>query len=200
MVSWLAMGMSEGHAAAGWYKEDNTVTAFKEYNGDVDKTARHAKQVIAERLGYFAKNPSEARAFFSEKFRSQWNEPSYDSIWLNQVFLSYSHKGGLYPVFCGWGEKLTFSFMNQQQQIIFLGALMGILALLKKRDILLCILPLIILGGFMYHLLFEAKSQYALPYFVLMLPLAASGLAAFFEQLKKSYPDRSKIWKTKILA
>ena len=77
------------------------------------------------------------------------------------------------------------SLMNQHQQLVFLGVLLSIPALIKKRDILSCILPLIILGGLMYHLLFEAKSQYALPYFILMLPVAAAGLAAFFELLKK---------------
>ena len=75
--------------------------------------------------------------------------------------------------------------MNQHQQIVFCGVLLCVLALFKRRDILSCLLPLVILGGLMYHLLFEAKSQYALPYFILMLPLAAAGFAAMFEYLKK---------------
>jgi len=190
MTAWLAMGLSEGHAAAGWYKEDNTVEAFKAFDGDVEKTGEHAKQVIGERAVNFLHNPSYAVAFFSEKLRSQWNEPSYDSLWLNQVFLSFSGKGTFYSLLCDKGESLTLSFMNQHQQIVFIGAALGMLALLKKRDITSVILPLIILGGFMYHLLFEAKSQYALPYFILMMPLAASGLAAFFDAFKKRYPDR----------
>lgn len=185
MLSWLAMGMSEGHAAAGWYREDNTVTAFRNSGNDPEVTGEHAKAVIKERAAYFAANPGEALRFFSEKLRSQWNEPSYDSIWLNQVFLSYSEKGGLYSLFCDKGTRFTLGFMNQHQQIVFLGVLLSIFALLRKRDILSCILPLIILGGLMYHLLFEAKSQYALPYFVMMLPLAAGGLSALFEMLKK---------------
>ena len=186
MLGWLAMGMSEGHAAAGWYREDHTVTAFKESGGDPEATAEMAKAAVKERLGFFAKNPGEALSFFSEKLRSQWNEPSYDSIWLNQVFLSYSEKGGLYTLLCDKGERLTVGFMNQHQQMVFIGMLLGVLALLKKRDILSCILPLIILGGLMYHLLFEAKSQYALPYFILMMPVAGAGFAALFERLKKT--------------
>lgn len=186
MTAWLAMGMSEGHAAAGWYKEDNTVTAFKESGNDPQATGEKAKQVISQRVGYFASQPAEALRFFSEKLRSQWNEPSYDSIWLNQVFLSFSQKGGLYTLCCDKGEKLTMSLMNQHQQMVMLGMLLGVIALFKKRDILSCILPLIILGGFMYHMLFEAKSQYALPYFILMLPVAAYGLAALFERMKKA--------------
>lgn len=185
MLSWLAMGMSEGHAAAGWYKEDNTVEAFKLSGQDPELTARMAKDVIKERAAFFAADPGEALRFFSEKLRSQWNEPSYDSIWLNQVFLSFSEKGGLYNLLCDKGERLTLSLMNQHQQIVFCGVLLSIFALFKKRDILSCLLPLVILGGLMYHLLFEAKSQYALPYFILMLPLAAAGFAAMFEYLKK---------------
>lgn len=185
MLGWLAMGMSEGHAAAGWYKEDHTVTAFKESGNDPVATGEKAKAVIRERAEFFANDKKEALRFFSEKLRSQWNEPSYDSIWLNQVFLSFSEKGGLYSFFCDKGQRLTMSLMNQHQQLVFLGVLLSIPALIKKRDILSCILPLIILGGLMYHLLFEAKSQYALPYFILMLPVAAAGLAAFFELLKK---------------
>ena len=42
-----------------------------------------------------------------------------------------------------------------------------------------------ILGGTLYHLIFEAKSQYAYPYMVYMLPLAAAGLCALAEKLKK---------------
>ena len=46
-------------------------------------------------------------------------------------------------------------------------------------------LPVTILGGALYHLLFEAKAQYAYPYMVYMLPLAAAGLCALAEKLKK---------------
>ena len=46
------------------------------------------------------------------------------------------------------------------------------------------VLPaLILLGGLSYHLLFEAKSQYAMPYFVLMMPIAAYGLFALFRRV-----------------
>ena len=46
-------------------------------------------------------------------------------------------------------------------------------------------LPVTILGGALYHLIFEAKAQYAYPYMVYMLPLAAAGLCALAEKLKK---------------
>ena len=35
-------------------------------------------------------------------------------------------------------------------------------------------IPVTVLGGALYHLIFEAKAQYAYPYMVYMLPLAAA--------------------------
>ena len=40
------------------------------------------------------------------------------------------------------------------------------------------------LGGLLYHLLFEAKSQYALPYFVLILPIVAYGLFTLYRKVE----------------
>ena len=46
-----------------------------------------------------------------------------------------------------------------------------------------------VLGGFLYHLLFEAKPRYALPYLPMLLPTAAYGLGVvsdwMLELLKK---------------
>ena len=62
----------------------------------------------------------------------------------------------------------------------------------EQLALLLCIdfavalaLPVTILGGARYHLIFEAKAQYAYPYMVYMLPLAAVGLCVLAEKLKK---------------
>ena len=184
MIAWMAMGFSEGHAAPGWYCEDNTVTAFEKSGHDAAATAENAKRVLAERVAVFRGDPACARRFFYEKLKSQWNEPSYGSVWINQVFPSYSSKGGICNFLCGSGAKRTLALMNQYQQFVFLGLLFGVVRLWQKKDLLRCLLPLILLGGFLYHLLFEAKSQYAMPYFVLILPIAAYGLFTLFRKVE----------------
>jgi len=184
MICWMAMGFSDGHAAPGWYKEDNTVKAFERNGYDPAATAADARAVLRERAAYFAKNPAAAMHFFWQKLRSQWNEPTYESLWINQVQLTYSEKGRLYDFFCGSGARRTAAVMNQLQQLVFLGSLLGALGLWRGKNIRRCLLPLILLGGLTYHLLFEAKSQYALPYFVLMLPLAAYGFHRLFKRVE----------------
>ena len=182
MIAWMAMGMSQGHAGPGWYKEDHTVDFFMDSGMDAEATAENARQVIKQRAAYFAENPGQRLRFFSEKLRSQWNEPTYESLWINQVQQSYGEKGFMYEWFCHVGERHTTGYMNQYQQLIFLGVLLSCVFLWCKRDILQCLPVLVILGGILYHLLFEAKSQYALPYFILMVPLAAYGFCSLFKR------------------
>ena len=181
MIAWMAMGMSQGHAGPGWYKEDHTVEFFMDSGMDTEATAENARKVIKQRAAYFAENPGQGLRFFSEKLRSQWNEPSYESLWINQVHQSYGEKGFMYEWFCDVGAHHTTGYMNQYQQLIFLGVLLSCVFLWLRRDIRQCLPVLVILGGILYHLLFEAKSQYALPYFILMVPLAAYGFCGLFK-------------------
>lgn len=180
MVAWLAMGLSEGHAGPGWYKEDNTVKAFSACGYNTEATAERSLGVIKERLGYFKDNPREAIRFFSFKLKSQWNEPSYESVWINQVQQSYGEKKGLYNLLCRRDKGIANGLMNQYQQLIFVGVALFLLHQLRRCEIKACLLPLTVLGGMLYHLLFEAKSQYALSYFVLMVPMAAYGYGRLF--------------------
>ena len=55
----------------------------------------------------------------------------------------------------------------------------------RRRNTLCLLLPLIFFGGALYHLIFEAKSQYAFPYIVLLIPVAAAGLCALEAQIRK---------------
>ena len=174
---WLAMGLNEGQSGPGWYDPTYTTTNFIDSDYDTDLSDIKAKAAIAERLSEFAAEPGEALKFFKAKFESQWNEPSYESLWLNQVNKSYSHSGKLYDFLCKDHADRISAFMNIFQQAIFVTFTLGlIMMLMGKRDINAVILPLIILGAMLYHLMFEAKSQYALGYFLLMIPAAAYGI------------------------
>lgn len=188
LYGWMALGFNEGETCSGWYNPVYTVDLFEQSGGDRDAAAKAAKSVIAGRIEDFRQEPGEALAFFNRKFLSQWNEPSYESIWNNNVRQHYSEPGRLYDLLCRSGEGTLKGLMNFYQQLILCGVVLALAALWRRREICQCLFPLIILGGVLYHLLFEAKSQYALAYFLLMIPLAAWGLTAFFEWIpvKKS--------------
>ncbi len=174
---WLAMGLHEGQSGPGWYDPTYTTTSFIDSDYDTDLSGIKAKAAIAERLSEFAAAPDEALRFFGKKLGSQWNEPTYESLWLNQVNKSYSSSGKLYDFLCKDHADRISAFMNIFQQAVFLAFTAGsAFLLLNKRDINAVLLPLVILGALLYHLMFEAKSQYALGYFLLMMPAAAYGI------------------------
>ena len=70
------------------------------------------------------------------------------------------------------GEPFVGKFVGKEA----LAAVGGVCALRKKGGAALLMIPVTVLGGALYHLIFEAKAQYAYPYMVYMLPLAAAGL------------------------
>lgn len=182
--SWMAMGLHEGQSCSGWYDAEYTTTAFIENDFDAELTAQNAKTAIKERLHAFSEDPASAFSFFSRKFLSQWNEPTYQSIWINQSRPSYSEYGRMYNAFCVEHSSELEDYMGAIEQLVALGCSFGIVMLLKKRDILSALPVLIILGAMLYHLIFEAKSQQSMGYFVLMIPVAAYGICSFYTILK----------------
>lgn len=191
MSSWAAMGLSDSYIAPGWYNAKYTVVNFRNCGMNPEKANEQSVQVIRERLSEMKQNPKAAAAFFSEKLRSEWNEPSYQSIWTNQVRGRYGEMGRLANWICGKGEYAVKGWMNAVQQLIFVSAALGCLFLLKKRRIEDALLPACILGGFLYHAVFEAKSQYLITYLVLLLPLAACGLAGLFGKIPVLFRKRT---------
>jgi hypothetical protein len=84
--------------------------------------------------------------------------------------------------------------MDLGVQFIYFGMLVAAIYLLfeqinKKEtrravEPALYLIPLIFLGGFLYHALFEAKSQYVITYVTLMIPYAAWGVCRLFSDGK----------------
>lgn len=173
--AWLAMGLQETYMAPGWYNR-YTINTFKSKKYNTEATAVQARKNIDKHLAYFKEHPQFAFDFFTKKALSQWNEPTYESIWLSQVkshqkkvpdWVQGIYKGEL-------GKGLQF-YLNLYQQIILVGFFFAMVSSFKKPSLLFTFLPLIVLGGFLYHMAFEAKSQYILVYFVMLVPYAAYG-------------------------
>lgn len=180
MASWAAMGLNEAYNGPGWYNGGHTVSNYEKSGRDAEVAAENSVETIKNRLSYFVRNPGEAVNFFARKFASQWNEPSYQSIWNIQVRGAYSERGRMAEYVIGDGEKPLKSVMNYEFNILLVGVLAGLVYLLKKKDVTAVLLPTFLLGSVMYHMIFEAKAQYSLVFLVVMLPLAALGLEYIF--------------------
>lgn len=187
MVSWLAMGLHDAPSAPGWYNGKYTVSNFHAFEEDSEAAAEASMEVIGQRLEELKADPAAAVTFFKDKILSQWNEPTYQSLWNNQVRGQFAPKTGIAAYVCGEGEYFTKSVMDKSIQFIFCGMLVATLCLLlravNRREVRSAteaapyLIPLLFLGGFLYHALFEAKSQYVITYVIFMIPYAVWGFA-----------------------
>ena len=218
---YLDMGLRESYMAPGWYGTIAKDTYINYYlkekftgnpNASIDKANAVAQKDIDTRLRAFG-DIDYAADFFSKKILSQWNEPTFESIWVSKVkhhtpsdaeaeefkttTLSSEQMRGLpqavYYKSLGQALELHFNFYMQIVYIMF-AAGVYLLFVRKKSNIETVLLPLVLLGAFGYHLLFEGKSQYILTYIPLLIPTAAY---AFTEMLSGKY-EHIKRFVTKI--
>lgn len=189
MLARLAMGMQESPIASGWY------TGFIEEFWPASVTAEQEKAAalaeLSARLRVFREEPAAAAAFFGEKALTQWLEPAYDMLWYGSVCEKAGRFNGLAHMIYREGSPvraLLEKYMNIDQQVMYLLACVGTAGVLRRRrDSIQLILPVTILGGFLYHMIFEAKSQYIYVYALFMIPLAAQGLCAVRDRLQNAW-------------
>lgn len=176
-ITWIAMGMQEGKWAEGWYN-DFPLNTYIEFGYDEEAVGEAASAALKESLQNFAENPGYALQFFSKKFISQWNEPSYQCY-----MIGHEAAGGRSRLansfYYNTLHRVTLGFMNVYQFVIMAGAFACFLKKRKELTLSGLAMGIVIIGGVLFHLLGEAKCQYALWYFVLMIPYAAAGLQVF---------------------
>lgn len=194
--SFFAMGLQRSHEPTrdGWFNGYNVyVYQHSHYNHELAN--RRAKKRLNEQLSYSYRHPNVAADILFNKLVSTWTDPTFQSIW-----------NGPQP---GWGSKVKTPLMAKiyspnessrtdkmihlickvQEFLIVLGAVIANGWLLRRKmqnTNIIILLPLIyLLGGFLYHLLSETKSQYVLVYIYTLIPLASFGLNYAYQELKK---------------
>ncbi len=188
-IAWVAMGMqeSDGDATApGWYNGYNT-SVYSECGYDRELTINTCMNDLKQSLKELISNPRHGLWFLYHKFTSQWNDPSFLSMLTNEWYsrnVEPQSDAALFFLY-GNGRVLLLALMNLYHFLIFLGAGIWGIGYLKKWKLETSYLVLNIFGGVMFHMIWEAKSRYVLLYFILLLPLAASGYISLFHRLQK---------------
>lgn len=181
-LNWLALGLSESDRAPGWHSP-------MPYDFSPEKREETAQLIqcdIRERIALFHSDPAYAGDFFRKKIMSQWDEPTFQSIWVSRIKKLDQDMpplvDAIYSSSMGGGLFLYFRY---QVQCIYFFFLIGLSVLLfyntrrtsdASQCLLFALLPLTALGSFLFHTLAEAKSQYVLIYVLLMFPMTALGM------------------------
>ncbi len=177
--SYVAMGLQEVYADCGWFTEYNRRT-YVEADEDATAQAQVAKKEIANTLEHFAQVPNAGVRFFARKVASQWNNPTFQGSWVVQVCLPQRPLGPAVRHLVGQrATDVAVAFLNLVQFTLLAGALAWVVLCRwdDERMRRMLVLPLTFVGGFLCHVGWEAKAQYTLPYFVMLLPLATMGYA-----------------------
>lgn len=182
-TTWLAMGMQEGPRAPGWYNLYSLESMEAAGCNSAQALALNKKD-IADRLAAFAADPAYALSFYHQKLVSQWAETTFEAQLVNQAMTNESaspkavdsvlESGVLREYMEGYALLIYLCFAVAMG---FLGAALWRRGGSWQRLFAPLVLLVCIFGGFLYHMLFEAKSQYVLVYVIMMAPFAAWVLA-----------------------
>ena len=177
MISFITMGTQDNPnvpSLGGWWDGYNSSLLI---NNDFD----HAKAVEQDNLITFYKQPIFAMKFFYKKILSTWLEPTFQSIWTGPLTeRGYIQNSRILKSI--YEEKSGYYFLNSFGKVftvsIYLLTLIAVINYIfnKKFSVFELIAIIFFLGGFFFHVIWEAKSQYVFIYVLLLIPTAANGL------------------------
>ncbi len=195
MKLYAYMGITESRMAPGWYN-GKAMETLRDAQMDVEKANEIASAGIKTRLEELSAS-GQLGDYLWKKFVSQFNEPSYESIWVSEVRehnlrAGEELSGFAQSVYDGDLSHVLDSWFNYYVMMVYLFFSAGMIFLMLHKKLNPCtmILPVAVLGGVLYHMLFEAKSQYQLPYFMLMIPFAIFGAAESIRALDRFITKR----------
>lgn len=187
LLTWLVMAITPvGGVTPGWY----TGYAGVFYDLYLPKEEQSAIVMadLSARLAQIAADPGAALLFFREKILSQWLEPTVSVMSYGLRCAYQGNYNGLAIMLFREGalNDLVCAYMNVYQQMLYVLACIGTGSLfVRRKNAAAMALPVIVIGGFLFHTLMEAKSQYIYPYMVYMMPLCALGLTKIAALLKR---------------
>jgi hypothetical protein len=204
MVSYIAMGMYESaDRAPGWYNADfNVESVYVSNSFDEEATKKESLQVIKDRLVYFKENPLEFAKYYIAKIGSTWFEPAFQTIWTSEAMEENNEKLEQYystqklipSMLSGKVSSVIYKYLDVLEITVFMCSFVYIIWSLKTKslDYKNIILIISFLGGFLFHILWETKCIYALPFYFMLLPSASAGLLKIFEFLENKWEMKTK--------
>lgn len=210
-TAWIAIGLQDNSVLdmPGWWNAG----ALKRQNdtgNDYEKQADGAAKDIKTELVKMLHNPAYTAWFFGKKLGSEWLAPDFQSRHFagvdyenidgnkeNRRQFNLTERDYAIP------DKKALSieraidqadelmpFMDGYQTLIYAGAFVSCLAIVKRnkknRDgtqSIQLLLPCIFIIGAAVYVLWEAKAQYLLPFFMCLIPVAAPGIFSIVDKV-----------------
>lgn len=180
-VAWIAMGLQDSNRGPGWYNGYPRIV-YSQSRANTQLAAEKSIDSIKDSIQKFIKNPRYAISFFGKKTISQWNNPSFQCFWI-QDKIENENVGSYLINEASPLRKIQESFMDGYEFLVYSMALICVWIKRKDDDLSFIQLELIFVGGFIFHIIWEAKGQYTLQYFILLIPYAAYGMERVIKRM-----------------
>lgn len=186
---WIAMCLQDGPKAAGWHVQWYQDEVRDACDEDVQAVEAIASADISAKLAEFRSDPAEAGAYYFEKLTSMWAEPTFTCIWITKGAPAYAEPEALanFVYSDAFGDAFS-AVMRAALLSVYAGFTIAAAFLMRRRGEERLLLPIVVLGGVLFHLIVESKSQYVLEYLPLMLPLAAFGVVSLGRAIFRNKP------------
>ncbi|MCR4705194.1 MAG: hypothetical protein K5641_03925 [Lachnospiraceae bacterium] len=165
------------------------VNVYLQNDGNTQKATDVCREELTRRLDNLTDSPMHLSAFMAKKNSLVWNEPTFESV-------SYLNKNASYAESPKWlkdalwedNRNLLYRFANLFHGLILLGALTWIVLKGKEASPAHLLYGVTFIGGFLFELFWEAQAQYALVYFLLLIPYGVMGYVEAVNYLSAKPP------------
>ncbi|MDD6797574.1 MAG: glycosyltransferase family 39 protein [Clostridia bacterium] len=181
MLGWIAMGMNDSVNMPGWF-DGYQLWVYGKVDFDYDRSIEVYKDHIWYRAKQYVKRPRYFLHFYKDKIVTQWNNPTWEvfgildqnNTRINNVWIKKEMRKP---------NRLKYMYiLNIFNTIINAGLVLYTISCwknFKKVDIKQLVYPVILIGGFLFFIMWEAKNQYCVPFYFVCVPYAVLGWGSF---------------------
>lgn len=182
-IAWVVMGMNDDYERAGWCNFYNQIV-FAENGYEAEPTKAQCKDEIKAILGVWAHRPLYTLDFLNRKINLQWNTPMYQGVVMNNHFDRDSQKGIAYAVFNEEKTQRGLEGFMKGFQLMMYGSLFAVFLIsIRKKAFAFGEklsgygLLIAVFGGFLFSVIWEAKTRYIFPYLIMSIPYMGMAVA-----------------------
>lgn len=185
-VLWMAMGtdIDNNVRGAGWYDDSNNqIYSGTGYNAEAAQEI--GTQKLKQNLYKMAERPIDTGKFFLKKTVSQWCNPLYQSLWIGPLenLNHHAHTPLLKSLYTGGTAESLLSNALKIYVLALFGLSTVFIVRYYKRFNGWELFFLLLIGGFLFHTIWEGKSQYVYSYFFGLIPFAAFSASKILERI-----------------
>ncbi len=167
-LGYVAMGMQESYMAPGWYNGVHDRT-YSECAGDEALMKDTFADMIRLRFLEFRQDPGYAVDFYYHKMASQWNNPSFQGFWFGEISdAKVPVPEWIQSMYTGSIRGKLNQYLDLLLTLIHTGVLLWLITGWKEIRLKHLLPGIYFLGGFLFLLIWEAKCQYTMGFFIFL--------------------------------